>query len=128
MSARDKFRKFKKDVKKLQSERSKDLDLGSDDFDVAANSNLLLDLTYGFSSDSNHLKYSQDFSEENDLHLYRKLNYRQCLRVFCLVMLAIGYALNLAAWPLYEQYTMFSNWTMHFTTISIVLTFRAARS
>lgn len=43
-------------------------------------------------------------------------------------MLLIGYALNLAAWPLWEQYTMFSNWTMHFTTVSILLTFRAVRS
>lgn len=42
--------------------------------------------------------------------------------------LFVGYILNLMAWPLYEQYTLFSNWTMHFTTVSIIMTYMAIQS
>ena len=50
------------------------------------------------------------------------------MRSACLTLLFIGYVLNIVTWPLYEQYTLFSNWTMHITTMSIVMTVTAVRS
>ena len=50
------------------------------------------------------------------------------MRLVCLFLLFIGYVLTLVTWPFYEQYTYFTNWTMHFTTVSIVLMYNAVNT
>ena len=88
----------------------------------------VLNFLYSYKSDKNHLKYSLDFKSELQLYLMNQSNYKQYLRVICLIALAIGYILTILSWPLIELVTLFSNITMHIQTASLVCTILAART
>ena len=62
-----------------------------------------------------------DFSDE-----YIK-PYRNLIRYLLTLALMSCYYANIASWPLEEQLTLFSNWTCHITTLSIILTISCSK-
>ena len=56
------------------------------------------------------------------------LGYPTLVLLICLLLLIIGYVLTLVSWPFYELFTLFSNWTLHITTLSILYCYSAAQT
>ena len=72
---------------------------------------------YSASDLENIYDFSDEFSKPG----------RTLLRYICILSLLSCYYVTIIVWPLEELFTLFSNWTLHITTLSILLTISCSK-